>query len=160
MCGAPLCPGLGLCGIGQLHPVHPCFIAQLLCAVLLRSQDRNRLRTPGKHHFIIHHHLCCESQILAADLSKNSSNKYQGHFDSYWLRRLPRRLCGHASRHYSAYASKQRCIACLRGSSPERVVRALSRQTTEREQVLGSARGGGVRSRRQSRAGNATARVG
>ena len=45
-----------VCGIGQLHPVHPCFTAQLLCAVLLRSQDRNRLRTPGKHHLIIHHH--------------------------------------------------------------------------------------------------------
>ena len=56
VCGAPPCPGLGPCGIGQLHPVHPCFIAQLLCAVLLRSQDRNRLRTPGKHHLIIHHH--------------------------------------------------------------------------------------------------------
>ena len=41
-----------VCGIGQLHPVHPCFTAQLLCAVLLRSQDRNRLRTPGKHHLI------------------------------------------------------------------------------------------------------------
>ena len=78
VCGAPPCPGLGPCGIGQLHPVHPCFTAQLLCAVLLRSQDRNRLRTPGKHHLIIHHHLCRESQIPAADLSKNSSNKYQG----------------------------------------------------------------------------------
>ena len=86
-----------VCGIGQLHPVHPCFTAQLLCAVLLRSQDRNRLRTPGKHHLIIHHHLCRESQIPAADLSKNSSNKYQGDFGSYRQRTLPRRLCGQDS---------------------------------------------------------------
>ena len=97
MCGAPPCPGLGPCGIGQLHPVHPCFIAQLLCAVLLRSHDCNRLRTPGKHHLIIHHHLCRESQIPAADLSKNSSNKYQGDFGSYRQRTLPRRLCGQDS---------------------------------------------------------------
>ena len=86
-----------VCGIGQLHPVHPCFTAQLLCAVLLRSQDRNRLRTPGKHHLIIHHHLCRESQIPAADLSKNSSNKYQGDFGSYRQRTLPRRLCAQDS---------------------------------------------------------------
>ena len=97
VCGAPPCPGLGPCGIGQLHPVHPCFTAQLLCAVLLRSQDRNRLRTPGKHHLIIHHHLCRESRIPAADLSKNSSNKYQGDFGSYRQRTLPRRLCGQDS---------------------------------------------------------------
>ena len=51
-----------VCGIGQLHPVHPCFTAQLLCAVLLRSQDRNRLRTPRAHHLIIHHHLCRKSK--------------------------------------------------------------------------------------------------
>ena len=94
---------------------------------------------PDKYHLIIHHHLCHESQIAAADLSENSSKKYQSHFGSYRQRTVPRRLCGHASRHYSASASKQRCIvctasttsaskqrciACLRGSSPERAVRA------------------------------------
>ena len=57
-------------------------------------------------------------------------------------------------------ATEQRWTACLRGSTPERAVRALSRHTTEREQVLGHARRGDIQARSQSHAGNATARVG
>ena len=79
---------------------------------------------PVKYHLIIHHHLCHESQIAAADLSENSSKKYQSHFGSCRQRTVPRRLCGHAS------------------TLPERAVRAFFRQTTERKQVLRGCNGG------------------